>query len=241
MLLQARRLMLLEVSDLSKAYGGVHAVQGCSFSVDEAEIVGLIGPNGAGKSTVISLISGFETPDSGRVRFCGVDVTNQAVHTRAHQGLVRTFQLAHVWGRLTVMENMLVAASRPEREVMWRQFLTPNRLGVAEERDRLRAREVLAEFQLMGLKDTPAEQLSGGQKRLLEFARIVMVQPRLVLLDEPSASLSPYMSARIGEGIIGFAARGIAVLLVEHDLPLVEATSSRILCMSSGKVITKAQ
>lgn len=231
--------MLLEVSRLSKRFGGVHAVEGCSFGVDANEVVGLIGPNGAGKSTVIGLISGFETATAGVVVFDGVNVTRKPAHQRGNLGLLRSFQLARVWDRLTLLENLLVAASNPSREVMWRQFLPDPRQRRAELDDRSRAREVLAEFDLLSLKDIPAGQLSGGQRRLLEFARILMAQPRLVLLDEPSASLSPFMSERIADGIGRLSRAGIAVLLIEHDLPLVESTCSRILCMAAGRLIAE--
>jgi ABC-type branched-subunit amino acid transport system ATPase component len=232
-------MSLLEVTDLSKSFGGVRAVQECSFGVDRGEVVGLIGPNGAGKSTVITLVSGFTVSDGGRVRFDDVDITRQPAHVRARHGLVRTFQLARVWGRLSVMENMLIAATESRRESLWRQFTAPRRQLREEAADRERAGEVLKDYDLLRLKDLPAEQLSGGQKRLLEFARIIMARPRLVLLDEPSASLSPVMSERIGESILRLVSSGIAVLLVEHDLPLVEATCSRIVCMAGGRIIAE--
>jgi ABC-type branched-subunit amino acid transport system ATPase component len=231
--------VLLEVDHLSKTFGGVRAAQDCSFSVDAHEIVGLIGPNGAGKSTLIKVVSGFESASAGVVRFDGVNVTRKPAHRRSSLGLMRTFQMARIWDRLTLVENLLVAASTPSREVVWRQFLTVSRLRRAEQDDRVRAREVLAEFDLLSLKDMLAGQLSGGQRRLLEFARILMARPRLVLLDEPSASLSPVMSDRIGEGVKGLSRAGIAVLLIEHDLRLVEATCSRILCMAGGKLIAE--
>jgi ABC-type branched-subunit amino acid transport system ATPase component len=232
-------MTLLEVTGLSKRFGGVQAVQDCSLGVDRGEVVGLIGPNGAGKSTVITLVSGFAVSDEGRVKFDDLDITRQPAHVRARHGLLRTFQLARVWGRLSVMENMLVAGSQSRRESLWRQFAAPRRQMREEALDRERAREILNEYQLLRLKDLPAEQLSGGQKRLLEFARIMMAKPRLVLLDEPSASLSPVMSERIGESILRLVGSGIAVLLVEHDLPLVEATCSRIVCMAGGRIIAE--
>jgi ABC-type branched-subunit amino acid transport system ATPase component len=231
--------MLLEVSELAKSYGGVHAVNSCSLSVDLHEVVGLIGPNGAGKSTAVDLIAGFARPDRGHVVLSGQDVTRAPVHVRANLGLVRSFQLAHVWGRLSVLENLLVAGASTARETVWRQFLSGRRLTTQERQDRIRAREILAEFELLKLKDKPADELSGGQQRLLEFARIVMRQPQVVLLDEPSASLSPAMTERIGESIVGLANRGIAVLLIEHDLPLVDAVTSRVFCMAAGTVVAE--
>jgi ABC-type branched-subunit amino acid transport system ATPase component len=231
--------MLLEVSALAKSYGGVRAVTSCSLTVDRHEVVGLIGPNGAGKSTAVDLIAGFARADRGRVALNGQDVTTTPVHVRANLGLVRSFQLAHVWGRLSVLENLLVAGASAAREAVWRQFLTGRRISKQEQQDRIRAREILADFELLKLKDKPADELSGGQQRLLEFARIVMRQPQVVLLDEPSASLSPAMTERIGESILAFASRDIAVLLIEHDLPLVDAVTSRVFCMAAGTVIAE--
>ncbi len=231
--------MLLDVTALSKQFGGLHAVESCSFGVDAGSVVGLIGPNGAGKSTVLALVSGFVVADAGTVQFDGVDLSRRPAHVRARLGLIRTFQHAHVWERLSVMENMLVAATSPRRESIWRQFTAPRRQSAEERLDRARAREVLADFELLRLRDMQAGQLSGGQKRLLEFARIVMARPRLVLLDEPSASLSPVMSERIGTSILHLVSQGITVLLVEHDLPLVETVCSRVICMAAGRIIAE--
>ncbi len=231
--------MLLEVSELSKTYGGVRAVTSCSLTVDRHEVVGLIGPNGAGKSTAVDLISGFAKPDSGRCALNGVDVTRMPVYARANRGLVRSFQLAHVWGRLSVLENLLVAGAPATSEAVWRQYLGWRGISRREQQDRIRAREILADFELLKLKDSPADELSGGQQRLLEFARIVMRQPHVILLDEPSASLSPAMTERIGKSILTLADRDIAVLLIEHDLPLVDAVTSRVFCMAAGTVVAE--
>jgi branched-chain amino acid transport system ATP-binding protein len=229
--------MLLEVDGLTKSFGGVHAVAGCSFTIAEKEVVGLIGPNGAGKSTVIELVAGAVPSDSGSVKLDGEDLTRRPGFIRARRGLIRTFQLARVWGRLSVMENMLVAGSDARREALWRQFV-PGKRGVQEEAaDRLRARGILEEFDLLSLRNAPAQALSGGQKRLLEFARILMAKPRIVLLDEPSASLSPAMTKRVSESIRRLADAGISVVLVEHDTGLVEETCPRVLCMAAGKII----
>jgi ABC-type branched-subunit amino acid transport system ATPase component len=230
---------LLEVRGLARHYGGVAAVSDCSFDVAEREVLGLIGPNGAGKSTVIGLVSGFIQPDAGSVVFDGSDITRLPAHKRARRGLVRTFQIARVWNALSVMENMLVAATSPDREAFFRQFSSGRRRRELEQVDRARAREILGSFDLLRLKDLPAGTLSGGQKRLVEFARILMFHPRMVLLDEPSASLSPAMSSRIGDSIELLAAEGIAVVLVEHDVALVERVCGSIACMAAGTVIAE--
>jgi ABC-type branched-subunit amino acid transport system ATPase component len=229
--------MILEVEHVSKRFGGVPAVDDCSFGVQEGQVVGVIGPNGAGKSTLLELLAGFQSSTSGSIRFKSRDTTRLPAHAVASLGIIRTFQLARVWGRLTVMENLLVAGSQPQREQLWRTFFTPGRLTAAEQRDRVRARQLLTTFDLLTLKDSPAERLSGGQRRLLEFARILMARAEMVLLDEPSASLSPVMTALVIQGIKQLASGGVTVLLIEHDMGLVEDLCDRILVMSAGKLI----
>lgn len=231
--------MLLEVDGVSKAFGGVPALVDCNIAVDAGELVGLIGPNGAGKSTLIEVISGFQTAATGRIRLAGVDITGRPPHVVAGHGLLRTFQLARVWGRLTVLENLMVAGSKTQHETIWQALLNLQSLRAYERRQRDRARQILTEFELIKYKDTPSERLSGGQKRILEFARIMMANPEIVLLDEPSASLSPEMSGRIGEGIRRMSAAGMAVLLVEHDLALVESVAERVVVMAAGKIVAE--
>ena len=192
---------LLDVRHLWKSFGGVHAVRDCSFDVEAGRITGLIGPNGAGKSTAIDLISGFLKPDAGVIRFAGLDVGGRPAHRVARLGLVRTFQSPRVWAGLTVMENMLLAAPEGGREEVWRAVCTPARLRESEDADRVQARAILGEFGLLPLKNDPAGNLSGGQKRLLEIARIFQARPRMVLMDEPLTGVNPVLGGRIGEGI----------------------------------------
>jgi ABC-type branched-subunit amino acid transport system ATPase component len=232
-------MALLEVAGLMKHFGGVPAVDGCSFAIEAGTVVGLIGPNGCGKSTVIDLVCGRKTPDAGTVTFEGRDVTGVPAYRLARAGLTRTFQRARGWSRLTVLENMLVAAAPDGRESVWRTYLTPGTLRRRDERDLVRARAILEEFGLIGLKDDAAETLSGGQQRLLEFARIVMAQPRMVLLDEPLASVNPVMAERMGAEIGRLARAGITVLLVEHNVAVVEDICPRVIVMAQGRVIAE--
>jgi ABC-type branched-subunit amino acid transport system ATPase component len=227
----------LELVDVWKYFGAAPAVAGFTFSVGHAEVVGLIGPNGAGKSTVTDLVSGFKHPDKGRILFQGRDVTGLPPHRVARAGLVRTFQIARVWPTLTVMENALVAAPDQGREVIWKAFLTPRKLRAAESADRARARVLLEEFGLIGLKNDTAETLSGGQKRLLEFVRIMMAAPRMVVLDEPMAGVNPVMAERIVAAVRRLNAEGITVLMIEHNLEFVEEVCPRVVVMAVGAVI----
>ena len=164
-----------------------------SLSVRAGSLTGLIGPNGAGKSTMINLISGFERADSGQILFDGQRIEGKSPHAISQLGLMRSFQSPREWPGLTVMENMLLATPIEGRETVWRGLLTPGRLRAAESRDRVLSRELLDEVGLLKLKNEPAGNLSGGQKRLLEFARLAAARPRLVLLDEPQAGVNPVL------------------------------------------------
>jgi branched-chain amino acid transport system permease protein len=208
---------LLAVDSLARHYGGVRAVDGASFAVREGSITGLIGPNGAGKSTLLELVSGFAVPDAGHVRFGGADVTGVAGWRLARRGLVRTFQLPHEFRRLTTVENLLVA-----RE------------------DRDYASELLAAFGMTESADMLAGRLSGGQKRMLEVMRALMLRPRLLLLDEPMAGLSPAMSGRLESILLRLrVSEGLTILLVEHELGAVERLCDHVVVMAHGKVLSE--
>jgi ABC-type branched-subunit amino acid transport system ATPase component len=228
---------LLELKGVEKNFGGVQAIRGCDFTVDEGRIIGLIGPNGAGKSTTIDVIAGFQKPDAGSIRFAGQEIGGMAAHRVSRLGLMRTFQSAREWAKLTVMENMLVAAPPRNRESIWRAIITPGALRSQEDEDRVLAREVMTSLNLITLKDELAGNLSGGQKRLLEFARILMARPRMVLLDEPLAGVNPVLSGRIGEAIQTLRSEKITVVLVEHNLPFVEEVCDSVIVMALGKRI----
>lgn len=230
---------LLEVSALAKSFGGVHAVRDCTLSVQDREVVGLIGPNGAGKSTALSLVSGFLHPDNGTVTFDGREIQGWPGYRVSRAGLMRTFQSPREWAGMTVMENMLVAAPQRGRSVIWRALFTRRSLARTEAEDRVHARELLEEFGLTRLRDELAGNLSGGQKRLLEFARIMFANPRMVLLDEPLAGVNPVLAQRIGTAISRLQASGITVLLVEHNLPFVEQVCDSIVVMAEGKTIAR--
>lgn len=228
---------LLEVEELNRSYGGVHAVKDCTLSVAAGSITGLIGPNGAGKSTLINLVSGLVRPDSGVVRFGGLQIQGQPMHRVSRLGLMRTFQSPREWPALTVMENMLLAAPPRGRDALWRAYFQQDRLRRAEDEDRRRARELLSDFNLLDLRDELAGNLSGGQKRLLEFARIAFARPRMVLLDEPQSGVNPVLADRMVAGIQRLNADGITVLMIEHNLPFVERLCPRVLVMALGTCI----
>lgn len=227
----------LRVTDLAKAFGGVKAVDGATFSVRAGSLTGLIGPNGAGKSTVINLISGFESPDSGAIEFEGRRIDGKSAHAISRLGLMRSFQTAREWPGLTVMENMLLSTPVEGRDAIWRGLFIARQLRKTELADRVLARELLNEVGLLGLKDEPAGNLSGGQKRLLEFARLAAARPRLVLLDEPQAGVNPVLRERMADLIRAMVASGVTVLMVEHNLPFLESLCDHVIVMAVGRCI----
>jgi branched-chain amino acid transport system ATP-binding protein len=230
---------LLEVESLTKSFGGVHAVRECTFSVSEGQVLGLIGPNGAGKSTVVDLVSGFGQPDSGSIRFAGEQLVGKRPDVISRLGLIRTFQTPREWRNLTVMDNVLLARRRFASESLWRSITQAGRIRRAEESDRVEVRAILQRFQLTELKNERAVRLSGGQKRLLEFARIAAAEPRLIILDEPMGGVNPVLGARIGEAVGQFAEEGRTVIVIEHNLPFIEKTCDQVVVMDLGEVIAQ--
>jgi branched-chain amino acid transport system ATP-binding protein len=201
-------------------------------------VTGLIGPNGAGKSTAIDLISGFKLPDTGTIVFEGTAIQGLSPHRISRLGLIRTFQTPREWPGLTVLENVLLARWDPEQETLRRGLIGPGRAQRSTLESELgRARELLAEFGLDKLRNERAGNLSGGQKRLVEFARIRMAEPRLVILDEPMGGVNPVLGERMVAAIEGFIASGTSVIIVEHNLPFIERVAHHVVVMSQGSVI----
>jgi ABC-type branched-subunit amino acid transport system ATPase component len=231
---------VLEVRGLTKHFGGVYAVEGCSFEAPQGQVTGLIGPNGAGKSTAIDLISGFKLPDSGTVLFKGRALEGLPPHLISRLGLIRTFQSPREWPGLSVLENVVMARWDAGREGFLRGLVglgSMQRVRSAEEL--ARAREILEEFGLHALRNERAGNLSGGQKRLVEFARIRMAQPELVILDEPMGGVNPVLGERMALAIEGFIASGTSVIVVEHNLPFIERVTQHVIVMAQGNVIAE--
>jgi branched-chain amino acid transport system ATP-binding protein len=230
----------LEVRGLTKHFGGVVAVDGCSFQAPSGRVTGLIGPNGAGKSTAIDLISGFKLPDSGTVLFKGVALVGLPPHRISRMGLIRTFQSPREWPGLTVLENVVMARWDPGRESFIGGLLGlrgAQRIKAADELSK--AREILDEFGLAGLRNERAGNLSGGQKRLVEFARIRMAAPELVILDEPMGGVNPVLGERMAVAIEAFIAAGTSIIVVEHNLPFIERVTDHVIVMAQGTVIAE--
>jgi branched-chain amino acid transport system permease protein len=227
----------LEVQDLRRDFGGVWAVDGASFSIRRGGITGLIGPNGAGKSTVVNIIGGALRPSAGRVIFEGQDITHLPPHERARRGLVRTYQLSSEFGRLTVLENLLVAAPE-QRGERFRTLLFGKRYWREQERELVdRARALLERFSMSPKEDEYAGNLSGGQKRLVEIMRALMAKPKLVLLDEPMAGVNPTLARSIEDDMASLAREGVTLLFVEHELEVVDRLCESVVAMALGQVL----
>jgi ABC-type branched-subunit amino acid transport system ATPase component len=231
---------ILEVRDVVRSFGGVRAVDRASLDVAEGSITSLIGPNGAGKSTLFNVVSGFLRPDAGRVVFEGRRIERKPAYRIAQTGLVRTFQTARALTRLTVLDNLLLAAPRQPGEQLLRNVISRGTVLRRELESRERAKELLALVRLERHADDLAGTLSGGQRKLLDVARALMAGPRLVLLDEPMAGVNPTLRVQLLEHIVALRDElGLTVLLVEHDLDVVMRASDRVVVMSSGVVIAE--
>lgn len=227
---------LLEVKGLRKHFGGVKAVQDCSFDIARGELIGLIGPNGAGKSTVVELLSGMIKPDAGTIVFDGHEIQGQPPHRVFASGLARCFQLAKEWPLLTVLENLLIALPPEGHDSVPWAFRPPRRLKAEEAAARERCLEAAERYRLYPLRNDYAYTLSGGQKRLLEFARIALARPKLALLDEPMAGVNPVLQVQIEDGIHQLLDAGSTVLFIEHNLGFVERICHRVIVMVEGRV-----
>ena len=229
---------LLVVDGISRRFGGVQAVDGASFEVLAGSITGLIGPNGAGKTTAFNLISGFLKPDAGRIRFDDRAIERQAPHVIARAGLVRTFQIPRVLTRLSVLENLMLAAQHQRGEFLGAALFAPGAVRKREGAVREQAEEILKLVRLDRLANSYAGTLSGGQRKLLEFGRALMTKPRMVLLDEPMAGVAPALAIQLLEHILDLrATRGTTFLIIEHDMEAIMAISDRVIVMDEGQVI----
>jgi ABC-type branched-subunit amino acid transport system ATPase component len=220
---------ILEAHNVSKAFGGIHALADCTVSVEQGSIAGLIGPNGSGKTTLFNVITGFERPDSGVIQFNGKTVKNLTPDTVFSKGIGRTFQLTRIFPRLTVMENMHVAVQRRGTTSLLSRWSSSH--------EQARALELLAFVGMTALKDMPAGKLSYGQKKLLEFAFILIARPRVILLDEPAGGINPTMINYLGDRIRELNQRGVTFLIVEHNMEFVMGLCDTVTVLHRGTTI----
>jgi ABC-type branched-subunit amino acid transport system ATPase component len=226
---------LLEVRNLRRTFYGVTALDGVDLAVRRGTITGLIGPNGAGKTTLFNCVSGLIPPDDGRVSFDDVDVTGWPPHRVTGRGLVRTFQIARGFPRLSVLENLMLYGARQPGETLWRAVARPPAVARREGELRERAFDVAARLHLSALLDAPAAELSGGQKKLLELGRALMTEPRLIMLDEPIAGVNPTLAGRIAEHLHALREAGITFLVIEHHLDVIARLCDPVIVMAEGR------
>jgi ABC-type branched-subunit amino acid transport system ATPase component len=235
----AQRDVVLRATGVSRYFGSMRAVDDVSIEVRRGTLTGLIGPNGAGKSTVLAMLAGTLPVTSGQIEYLGSDVTRVPAFRRARLGLVRTFQLASEFKRLTVMENLLCAVPRNRGDSL-RGALLGRRFWRRDETAAIqRAWKLLDQFGLSGYADTYAGELSGGQRRLVEIMRALMAEPLVLLLDEPMAGVHPHLAHQIGEQLLGLCASGMTILMVEHELAIMDEFCEPVVVMAEGRVLAE--
>jgi branched-chain amino acid transport system ATP-binding protein len=229
---------LLDVRNVVKRFGGVTAVAEATLDVTRGSITALIGPNGAGKTTLFHVVTGFYRLERGEIRFKGERIDGMTPHAVAKRGLVRTFQITKTLSRMSVLENMMLAAPNQPGEQLWRLVMTPRAVRRREQEIEEKAWALLDLVRLANLGHDYAGTLSGGQRKLLEFARALMAEPTMVMLDEPMAGVNPALGLQLLEHMQQLRdERRLTFLLIEHDMEVVMNVSERVIVMNEGQVI----
>ena len=230
---------LLEIKGLRRAFYGLEVLRGVDFAVEPGGITGLIGPNGAGKTKLFNVVSGLVPPDSGAIRFDGKEIAGLSPDRISRAGLVRTFQVARGFPRLSVFQHLMVYGRDQPGEGLWQTILGTEAARRREKALAERAWQTARFLRIDHLIDNPATALSGGQKKLLEIGRALMADPKLVLLDEPTAGVNPTLQNEIGERLLELPRRGVAVLLIEHDMGFIAQLCDPVIVMAEGHVLTQ--
>ena len=231
---------MIVVENLVKTFGGFHAVDSASLRIKEGTITGLIGPNGAGKTTLFNVIAGVLKPTEGRVTMLGKDITGLPPHELFHKGLLRTFQIAHEFSTMTVRENLMMVPGAQSGETLWNAWFGRKRIADEERALLAKADEVLEFLTIDHLKDEKAGNLSGGQKKLLELGRTMMVDAKIVFLDEVGAGVNRTLLNTIGDAIIRLnKERGYTFVVIEHDMDFIGRLCDPVICMAEGKVLAE--
>ena len=231
---------MIVVENLHKRFGGVHAVNGASLTIRPGSITGLIGPNGAGKTTLFNVIAGLYQPTAGRVVLDGEDITGLKPHELFHKGVLRTFQLAHEFKTLTVRDNLMMVPPNQAGESLLNTWFQPSLVRANEEEVRAKADEVIEFLEIEHVADEFAGNLSGGQKKLLELGRTMMVDAKIVFLDEVGAGVNRTLLHKIGDAIIKLnQERNYTFCLIEHDMEFVARLCDPVICMAEGAVLAE--
>ena len=229
---------MIVVDGVSKYFGGVHAVDNASLQIEKGSITGLIGPNGAGKTTLFNIIAGNLSPTSGHILLDGQDITGLKPHELFNRGLLRTFQIAHEFSTLTVTENLMMVPGSQHGEKIWNTFFGRARIAKQEAEIRSRAMEVIEFLNLSHIADEVAGNLSGGQKKLLELGRTMMVDAKVVLLDEVGAGVNRTLLNDVGDAIIRLnQERGYTFCMIEHDMDFIGRLCDPVIVMAEGSVL----
>ena len=229
-----RDAAILSAHNLCKNFGGLKAVNNANISVKEGSITGLIGPNGAGKTTLFNLLSNFIHPDAGQVIFNGNPIQDLTPHKIALEGCIRTFQVARVLSRLTVLENMLLATQQQTGENFLKLCINQGKVKQEEKKNKEQALSILESVGLIEKAQDYAGALSGGQRKLLEMARTLMTNPKLILLDEPAAGVNPTLIGQICEHIVNWNKQGISFLIIEHNMDVIMSLCHHVWVLAEG-------
>ena len=231
---------MIKVENLHRHFGGFRAVDGASLEIREGSITGLVGPNGAGKTTLFNVIAGVLPPNSGRVTMAGDDITGMSPHELFHKGLLRTFQIAHEFSSMTVRENLMMVPGSQSGETLWNTWFGRKRIADEERALQAKADEVLEFLTVDHLRDEKAGNLSGGQKKLLELGRTMMVDARIVFLDEVGAGVNRTLLNTIGDAIVRLnKERGYTFCMIEHDMEFIGRLCDPVIVMAEGKVLAE--
>ena len=231
---------MIRVENLHKHFGGFHAVDGASLEIRTGSITGLIGPNGAGKTTLFNVIAGRYDATSGQVFMDGEDITGLPPHKLFDKGLLRTFQIAHEFGSMTVRENLMMVPPRQTGEKLWNALFSRGQVAEEEERIRQKADEVLEFLTISHIADQKAGMISGGQKKLVELGRTMMVDAKIVFLDEVGAGVNRTLLNTIGDAIVRLnKERGYTFCVIEHDMDFIGRMCNPVICMAEGKVLAE--
>jgi branched-chain amino acid transport system ATP-binding protein len=234
--------LMLEIQGIEKSFGGLKAVNDCSLEVREGSITGLIGPNGAGKTTLFNIVTGHYKPDRGKINFQGDAIEGLAPHQIFKKRVYRTFQITREFSQMSVLENLMIMPEQQSGEKIWNTWFRASAVRNQEEEIRDKALEVLEFVELIKLKDEYAGSLSGGQKKLLEIARSMMADPKLVLLDEPGAGVNPTLMHKLIANIETLRdEKGITFFLIEHDMDLVMNLCDPVIVMSEGTKLAEGK
>ncbi|MEL7179926.1 MAG: ABC transporter ATP-binding protein [Pseudomonadota bacterium] len=231
---------MIVVEDVVKSFGGFRAVDDATMTIEEGTITGLIGPNGAGKTTLFNVIAGVLKPTSGRVTMQGEDITGLPPHELFHKGLLRTFQIAHEFSSMTVRENLMMVPGGQSGEALWNTWFGRKRIADEERALQAKADEVIEFLTIDHLKEEKAGNLSGGQKKLLELGRTMMVDAKIVFLDEVGAGVNRTLLNTIGDAIIRLnKERNYTFVVIEHDMDFIGRLCDPVICMAEGHVLAE--